>query len=44
MIAGFAPMVPIAPYVEKYATDADLANFGTATFLSADWTKVGFTK
>lgn len=44
VIAGFVPMVPIAPYVEKYATDGDLANFGTATFLSADWTKVGFTK
>ncbi|BDZ46162.1 ABC transporter family substrate-binding protein [Naasia aerilata] len=44
VIAGFVPMVPIAPYVEKYATDGDLANFGTATFQSSDWTKVGFTK
>lgn len=44
VIAGFVPMIPIAPYVEKYATDGDLANFGTATFLATDWTKVGFTK
>lgn len=44
VIAGFVPMVPIAPYVEKYATDGELANFGTATFLATDWTKVGFTE
>jgi peptide/nickel transport system substrate-binding protein len=44
VIADFLPSVPIYPYPEVVATDTGLANFGTATFKSNDWTLVGFTE
>ncbi|GAA2011962.1 ABC transporter family substrate-binding protein [Microbacterium ulmi] len=44
VIADYLPMVPIYPYPEVVATDKGLANFGTATFKSTDWSLVGYLK
>lgn len=46
VIAEFLPSVPIYPYPEVVATDAGLANFGTATFITHtfDWSAVGYTE
>lgn len=42
VIAEVLPSVPIYPYPEVVATDEGLANFGTATFKSTDWSLVGY--
>ena len=44
VIAEILPSVPIYPYPEVVATDAGLANYGTATFKSNRWDLVGFTE
>lgn len=44
VIAEIMPSVPIYPYPEVVATDAGLANYGTATFKSNRWDLVGFTE
>jgi peptide/nickel transport system substrate-binding protein len=43
-IADVMPMLPIYPYPNVTVVDKNLANYGPATFLSVDWTQVGFTK
>jgi len=44
VIADYVPSVPIYPYPEVVASDEGLANYGTATFLSVDWSAVGYLK
>jgi len=44
VLTEYMPLVPIYPYPEVVATDAGLANFGTATFKSTDWSLVGYTE
>ncbi|MEQ6898880.1 ABC transporter family substrate-binding protein [Microbacterium sp. KR10-403] len=43
-IAGYMPMLPIYPYPNVTVVDKNLANYGPATFMSVDWTTVGFTE
>ncbi|WP_029144518.1 ABC transporter family substrate-binding protein [Microbacterium luticocti] len=44
VIAGYVPFLPIYPYPNVTVVDKNLANYGPATFMSVDWTQVGFTK
>jgi peptide/nickel transport system substrate-binding protein len=44
VISSYIPMLPIYPYPNLDIVDSDLANYGPASFLSIDWTTVGFTK
>ncbi|WEG07529.1 ABC transporter family substrate-binding protein [Microbacterium horticulturae] len=44
VIAGYMPMLPIYPYPNVTVVDKNLANYGPSTFMSVDWTKVGFTE
>jgi peptide/nickel transport system substrate-binding protein len=44
VIASYVPMLPIAPYPNITIVDKNVANYGPATFLTPDWTQVGFTK
>lgn len=44
VIADYMPSVPIYPYPEVVAVDEKVANYGTATFQSNDWTLVGYSK
>lgn len=46
VLAEIIPFVPIYPYPNVWIVDQKLANFGASTFMgiTADWTKVGYTK